>query len=210
MTTGNDENENGNLSARQKYQKEYYAKRKANGVVSPPNAENRKNSNKYYEQRKEKRLRMFENGEGSSNSTTPSSNISQPFERIPLRTMNTNTILSANISPCQGSSTRIVTRVNGTHFANVSPRVETTQICSGITHEVVNEVMNSDVSQDRYEIPLRPTNIHQPSERLLQRSRICSELTHQTLNGTNEYNLYYFNTRTKYTFLDFIFLSIQI
>ena len=143
MMSGNDENENCDLSTRQKYKKEhnkqYYAKRKANGVVSPPNAENRKNiDNKYYEQRKDKRMRIFANGEGSSNSMTPSSNISQPFERIPLRSMNTNTMLSANISPCQGSSTRIVTTLNEIHFANVSRRVETTQICSGITHETFN------------------------------------------------------------------------
>ncbi|GJX19501.1 uncharacterized protein Tco_0222178 [Tanacetum coccineum] len=207
MTSGNDEND-GDLSTRQKYQKEHnkrhYAKRKANGVVSVVDAENRKISNKkYYEQQKEKRLRRFANGEGSSNLTTPSSNISQPFQRIPLQTMNTNIVFSA-FHECQGSNTMIGTTLNEIHSTNATPRVETTQICSGLTHvtsygnqierdillpvsdEVVNEttiLTNSDVSQGRYEVPLRSTNIHQPSQRLLQRSHIRSELTHQTLNG---------------------------
>nr|GEZ87893.1 hypothetical protein [Tanacetum cinerariifolium] len=176
MTSGNYENENDDLSMRQKYQKEHnkrhYAKRKATGVVSVVDAENRKISNKkYYEQQKEKRLRRFVNAEGSSNLKTPSSNISQPFQRIPLQTMNTNIVFSA-FHECQGSSTMIGTTLNGIHSTNVTPRVETTQICSWLTHvtsygnqiepdillllsdEVVNEstiITNSDVSQGRYE-----------------------------------------------------------
>ncbi|GJW21218.1 putative reverse transcriptase domain-containing protein [Tanacetum coccineum] len=183
MTSGNDEND-GDLSTRQKYQKEHnkrhYAKRKANGVVSVVDAENRKISNKkYYEQQKEKRLRRFANGEGSSNLTTPSSNISQPFQRIPLQTMNTNTVFSA-FHECQGSNTMIGTTLNEIHSTNATPRVETTQICSGLTHvtsygnqierdillpvsdEVVNEttiLTNSDVSQGCWYIARWQCNI---------------------------------------------------